>query len=474
MIKLSDANFKLIIFIAFAANLILRLYKIDLAPLSYDESITAKDTMLDFGHIKHEAEWDSNPPFYHYCMWIWAKVFGISAFAMRSFSVLLCSITMLIVALFLKRNFSATSSLLFVLTFSLHPIIFYYSQEARSYCLIMLLSSLTLICFKHFLDSPSFKYAVILGLLNFLLIYTHYITFFIPLFLTLVVVCFERQALKWFTISALLSFALVFLRFTKGQFQLILGTSPNSTSRAWLRKANMSDLLNFMTKMYFHYILFIAIAVYLSYVIYKHWDSIGNGKRYIQFLWFISIFTPFAFFLMGLVIPIFVDRYILFSIMFSLIFLSISINYSKLGYILLIPVAICSCLNLEVTYVKDFDMRAVANYVHSHQQNRTVIIHTSDLNGLFTYYYDPAQYLKMDKDGHFDLRNKKIFTARDLEDFKQLPIQMENEIMLFQGYDSDVADKELYSYFRSNGYSISNINGFYGLKYLLLKKASGT
>lgn len=470
MTKLSDFHFKLFVYIAFAANFILRLYKIDLAPFSYDESISVKDTLLDFGHIKHEAEWDSNPPFYHYCLWIWAKLFGISELALRSFSALLCSITLLISAFFIEKNYSKKSSFIFIILFSLHPVIFYYSQEARSYCLILLLACLTLISFKNFIDSPSIKKALLLGLLNFLLIYTHYITFYIPLLQAIIVILFERSVLKWFTISALLSLGLAFLRFTKGQFQLILGTSPHSTSRAWLKKAEFEDLTNFITKMYFHYFFYIFMVGYLSYMIYKYWNAIPSHKRLIQFLWLLSILVPLLHFIIGLFVPIFVDRYILYSVMFTLIFISISVNYLNAGYVLVFLIAVFGAFNLKITYKKDFDFKSVANYVKSNQRNRSVIIHTKDLFGLFTYYYDRQQYLKMDQNGDFNLKNNKIFTARDLNDFKQLPIDDGTDIMLFQGFDNEKADQEIYEYFINKGYSVSNINGFQGLKFILLTK----
>lgn len=470
MIKLSNSQFKLIVFFAFLVNFILRLYKIEIAPFSYDESISVKDTLLDFGHIKHEAEWDSNPPFYHYCLWVWAKLFGITEFSLRSFSALLCSITMVIWAFFINKNYSKRSSIAFILLFSLHPVIFYYSQEARSYCLTLLLASLTFITFKNFLDSPNFKNVFVLGLLNFLLIYTHYITFYIPLFQTIIILLFQRSALKWFSLSALISLGLAFIRFTKGQFQLILGTSPNASSRDWLKKAEFNDLINFMNKMYFHYVIYLILFSYLCFIIYKYRNSIADNKTILKHLWLLSLLVPVVHYLIGLYIPLFVDRYILYSVMFMLIFVSVSIHYFKTGYILVLLIAVLGTFNLRFTYKKDFDFKSVVNYVKTYQANRTVIINTKDLHGLFVYYYDRNEYLKMNKDGNFNIENKNIFKAGDVNDFKQLPIDLNKDIMLFQGFDNEKSDKEIYDYFSSKGYKMLNINGFHGLKYILFCK----
>jgi uncharacterized membrane protein len=470
MIKLTDLQFKLIVLLAFAINLLFRLYGIDLSPFSYDESISLKDTLIDFGHLKHEAEWDSNPPFYHYCLWVWAKLFGHTEFALRSFSAVLALLTMLIAALFISKNFSKLSSFVFIVLFSVHPVIFYYSQEARCYSLILFLACLTLISFINFLKSPSLSKALLLGLLNFLLIYTHYITFYIPLFQVFIVIIFNRSAIKWFTVSALLSLTLVFIRFTKGQFELILGTSSNASSRAWLKKASFEDLSNFISKMYFHHFLYLLLIGYLAYFLYKYRNTIKVNHKLINFLFMLSVFTPILHFIIGLVIPLFVDRYILYSVMFTFILVSISTHYSKYAYIISIFIAVFGFCQIKLTYKKDFDFKSVANYVNVHQRDRSVIIHTKDLNGLFTYYYDKEQYMKMDENGNFNLRDKKIFTARTINDFKQLPLDLEKDIMLFQGFDNEAQNEEIYGYFISKGYSLLKINGFHGIKFILLTK----
>ena len=101
-------HFYIFIIFSFILNFILKLFKIDSMPYSYDEIISVKDTLIDFGHIKHESEWDSNPPFYYYCLWIWEKIFGLSELGIRSFSVTFNSLTIVTLGFYLKKLIQTT------------------------------------------------------------------------------------------------------------------------------------------------------------------------------------------------------------------------------------------------------------------------------------------------------------------------------------------------------------------------------
>ena len=82
------------------ANIVLKSIYLDATPFWYDEMISVKDTQLDFGHIKHESEWDNNPPFYYYCLWVWHSIIPVSEFSSRFLSVLFVSFSIGLLYLF--------------------------------------------------------------------------------------------------------------------------------------------------------------------------------------------------------------------------------------------------------------------------------------------------------------------------------------------------------------------------------------
>ena len=156
-------------------NLLLKISFLDAEPFWYDEIISVKSSLLGFGHIKHQSEWDNNPPFYYYCLWVWIKLFGVSEFKIRLLSVIFSCISASLLFVLVKKYFNYLTALFSVLIFSLHDFSYAYTHEARCYTLVVLLTLLSTLVFLKLLENSNYKTILLLGLINFLIVYTHYI-----------------------------------------------------------------------------------------------------------------------------------------------------------------------------------------------------------------------------------------------------------------------------------------------------------
>ncbi|MCC6372765.1 MAG: glycosyltransferase family 39 protein, partial [Bacteroidia bacterium] len=140
--------------IAFAVvvitNVVLKCLFCDYTPFSFDEIISVKDTVLDFGHIKHEAEWDNNPPFYYYCLWVWHKLFSVNEFNSRLLSVIFVSLAIGFSYLFAIKYFDKRTAIYTVLLLSVSNFITYYAQETRTYSLVLMLAVISSMQFMGF------------------------------------------------------------------------------------------------------------------------------------------------------------------------------------------------------------------------------------------------------------------------------------------------------------------------------------
>jgi mannosyltransferase len=87
---------------------------------------------------------ESTPPLYYALAWIWAHVFGSSAFALRSLSALLGSLTVAAVFWAGRPFVGRRAALGAAALTAVSPIMVWYSQEARAYALMVLLCVLTL------------------------------------------------------------------------------------------------------------------------------------------------------------------------------------------------------------------------------------------------------------------------------------------------------------------------------------------
>ncbi|MBV8733695.1 MAG: glycosyltransferase family 39 protein [Solirubrobacterales bacterium] len=101
--------------------------------------------------IKH---YESTPPLYYCVAWVWARIFGFGEGGLRSLSafcgVLAVPVAYGAAAKLISRRAGVIAAAL--TTFS--PLLIWYSQEARAYELVVLLTGLSLLTFAYALANP--------------------------------------------------------------------------------------------------------------------------------------------------------------------------------------------------------------------------------------------------------------------------------------------------------------------------------
>jgi mannosyltransferase len=120
----------------------------------HDEIVTASRILRDgFGHAMEAVGFsESAPPLYYALAWVWTQFTGTGEFGLRSLSAV-AGVATVPVAYLLgaelrgKRTGIAAAALVAV-----NPMLLWYSQEARGYALLVLLTSLSLLYFLRALD----------------------------------------------------------------------------------------------------------------------------------------------------------------------------------------------------------------------------------------------------------------------------------------------------------------------------------
>jgi 4-amino-4-deoxy-L-arabinose transferase-like glycosyltransferase len=125
----------------------LRFSTLGLQSLWLDEATTARLMRMSFGGmLRAVPDSESTPPLYYVLSWLWTRPFGTGEVALRSLSALLGTLTVPIVyaaAQQLLRDRRAALAAAALAAFN--PLLIWYSQEARSYALLVLLCALTLL-----------------------------------------------------------------------------------------------------------------------------------------------------------------------------------------------------------------------------------------------------------------------------------------------------------------------------------------
>jgi 4-amino-4-deoxy-L-arabinose transferase-like glycosyltransferase len=137
--RLVLALFLLILLLAF----VLRLYGLDAQSLWNDEGSSVALAQRDLGTIARDAAQDIHPPLYYWLLSGWVRLFGTSEVAVRSLSAFL-GVGLVALTFVLGRLLAGRwAGLVAALLAAIHPFQVYYSQEARMYALLAVLSALT-------------------------------------------------------------------------------------------------------------------------------------------------------------------------------------------------------------------------------------------------------------------------------------------------------------------------------------------
>jgi hypothetical protein len=115
----------------------------------HDEVITvARVIPGSFAHmLRAVRDSESNPPLYYVLAWGWAKVFGSGEVGVRSLSALFGVATVPVAYLAAREALSARAGLIAAAMVAVNPMLIWYSQEARSYALLVLFGALSLFFF---------------------------------------------------------------------------------------------------------------------------------------------------------------------------------------------------------------------------------------------------------------------------------------------------------------------------------------
>ncbi len=140
-----------------------------------DEASTWLVVSRGFGHVWSTVpKTESTPPLYYVLLWLWSRLFGIREAGLRSFSALCGTLTIPVMWAIGRRLVSERVGLIAALLTAVNPLLFWYSQESRTYSMLVLTSATSLLALLWALEQPSRGRLLTWGLAAALAILSHY------------------------------------------------------------------------------------------------------------------------------------------------------------------------------------------------------------------------------------------------------------------------------------------------------------
>ncbi len=158
----------------------MRFATLGLQSFHHDEVITVSRVISgDFEHMLHAIKRsESNPPLYYVLAWGWVKAFGSDEAGVRSLSALLGTLTVPLAYAIGAELANRRAGLLAAALVAVNPMLIWYSQEARSYALLVLFCAASFLFFARALRTGRGRDLALWALASALALCSHYFAVF--------------------------------------------------------------------------------------------------------------------------------------------------------------------------------------------------------------------------------------------------------------------------------------------------------
>ncbi len=150
----------------------LRVFRLDFQPIWFDEDLAYQraTTALDISLASMAGS-----PLYYILLRGWADLAGSSLYALRFFSALCGTLAVPLIYQVARRLLGREAALATMGIATFAPFYIYYSQEARTYALTLVLMLISMHAFLRWLDTHHRRSLVVCTLANLVCLYTHYV-----------------------------------------------------------------------------------------------------------------------------------------------------------------------------------------------------------------------------------------------------------------------------------------------------------
>lgn len=395
----------LILSLAFA----LRLFHLSVKEMWYDEAFAVLYAEKDLASIVRGtvtpvegAAADIHPLLYYFFLHGWMEI-GQGPFLIRFPSVVFGLVSICVVYRVAKELFDAQVGQLAAMLAAISPFHIWYSQEARMYSLLCLLSLLSIYLFAKAGKSNEWKHWIGFGLFTGVALYVHNLAFLIVVALDLVVLLRRQWALLRPLIVAHLVGVLLFLPW----LLLVPGQFAKVRQAYWIPRPGPTELVRTLIVFNFNlpgpkwalpFTLFFSLLL-LALTLYRllrpAWSKGGRSSWEANLCLSLSFIPTLTMFAISQIKPVYIERALLASALLYCVTVARAMRRSRLPRVVaisLIPIPLLLTTSLWYQYnyagFPRSPFREANSYLRERYAAGDVIVHDSKLSFFPSHYYD--------------------------------------------------------------------------------------
>lgn len=400
-------NYLLITILVIAA--ILRIYHIDFQSVWLDEihsinEASPKNTVSEMFDALMIAE--PHPPLYFLLLHFSFKIFGYTTFVARVLSAMIGIAGVFSIYLLGKELYSKKVGVTAAILIAFNYFHIYYSQDARMYSLLFLMTTLSFYYLINFIKNPTYKSSILYAVFAALMIYCHFFALFALFSQYLILLYFIIKPFKIsgkkFFIFCLLSGIVTLLLYIP-TYKLFLKTSEMTS--IWIQMPTLDVYTQFFKDFFgqSELVLFFIVIIFILFFI--HLFKAKNSEKFtinpnedklvfsffILFVWIlVTLFLPLIRTYTSL--PMLVNRYFINILPAVLIIVAIGLNfikneivkYSMVTIIVLFSVTDIVIVKKYYTQPNKTQFREVTEFIKNNNSSNDPIV--TSLSWYFPYF----------------------------------------------------------------------------------------
>ncbi|MBI3142369.1 MAG: glycosyltransferase family 39 protein [Bacteroidetes bacterium] len=449
-------------------NLLFRLPETGTPSIWLDEAQTMYQVQRDIASILEDyVKQQQNAPLYFILVHVWVKLFGVSVFAVRLFSVLCMALAGGVLYVFARRlhslGFALGVSLLFL---GVNDFMF-FAHEARGYACIGFEAVLSYFFFYQLLTRPKWTYALALGLANLALLYTHYLTVYLLLAQGVVTIYWwllakDRKSFKLYVLAHV-GVVLLFLPW----LSVVMSVMPEK-GNFWIPESSWGQLQN----VYYYlikgrhrtYWVFGFLALSVLWWLWKGRTKAPEERLAYTMLFLWAFFPVLTNYFVGFKVPVFLAKYTFYASMGFLMFFAYSMMSMPLPrWVIALLFGCCIFYNFKSLHfysAKEEDWKSAIEYVkEKHQPSETLVFaQRSYVYKAFYVYYDPIAFASTPNIPHH-ARSKQIFFGDSVSEMEKAieEVQPKRVVYLRSHWIREPEGDPIENYLKGQGELVSQL-----------------
>jgi len=458
MKKIEIDNKQAILIICILLGAFIRLYALDRQSFWFDElySVMSASEQTFKGLFNNWIIHDVHPPLYQVLLFYWAKVFGSSEFAIRALSAIAGILAVIFMYVFSKDLFDENVRINSTIILCFSSSAMYFSQEARSYSILLMFSVVSTIIWlkllKNIDNSDINKSDFIIYAISAILVsYTHYFGFILILYQLVYLIICSFVSKKSIKKNILLSSIILISVSIWVGFHFLTELQSKLSGNYWIEKPTLMFFV-----MYFGFVLNpLTLSIPLLIIvpaIVKYKDFFANLKESAKFslnspfyaLIYLAFFPLISLFIVSMQTPILINKFliILFPAYYLLIAYWISQNNFFKDYKGILYVIIVSFIMLNVSLRSYYNVlfkqnwRQAIEFIVSNDNENIETFSSGETTNKYSKYY-------------LDMFNEKYNKKVILDNIKNKSLDSifknnKNKIVLVLNTKYDMLDKNYF------------------------------